>query len=294
MAALLNVGLDLLFVMGFHWGIAGAASATVLSQAASAVYCFISVRRITILKVHREDFRLGWNLTRTLLKLGSPVAMQNAIISIGGMVVQSVINRYGMLFIAGFTATNKLYGILEIAATSYGFALTSYVGQNLGARQVRRIKKGMRSAVLIAFLTSVVIAVAMLLFGKLFLGLFISGTPQEVEASLGIGYHYLAIMSVCLPILYMLHIYRSALMGLGDTVVPMFSGFAEMVVRIGAALLLPLAMGQEGIYYAEVGAWAGAAVLLITAYYLRIRALSQRKGFALDETGEGGLYGADN
>ena len=294
MAALLNVGLDLLFVMGFHWGIAGAASATVLSQAASAVYCFISVRRITILKVHREDFRLGWNLTRTLLKLGSPVAMQNAIISIGGMVGQSVINRYGMLFIAGFTATNKLYGILEIAATSYGFAVTSYVGQNLGARQVRRIKKGMRSAVLIAFLTSVVIAVAMLLFGKLFLGLFISGTPQEVEASLGIGYHYLAIMSVCLPILYMLHIYRSALMGLGDTVVPMFSGFAEMVVRIGAALLLPLAMGQEGIYYAEVGAWAGAAVLLITAYYLRIRALSQRKGFALDETGEGGLYGADN
>ena len=82
MAALLNAGLDLLFVMGFHWGIAGAASATVLSQAASAVCCFINVRRITILKVHREDFRLGWNLTRTLLKLGSPVALQNAIISV--------------------------------------------------------------------------------------------------------------------------------------------------------------------------------------------------------------------
>ncbi len=75
-----------------------------------------------------------------------------------------------------------------------------------------------------------------------------------------IAYHYLSIMSVCLPILYMLHIYRSALMGLGDTVVPMFSGFAEMVVRIGVALLLPLVLGQEGIYYAEVGAWTAAAV----------------------------------
>ncbi len=98
-----------------------------------------------------------------------------------------------------------------------------------------------------------------------------------------IAYRYLAIMSICLPILYMLHIYRSALMGLGDTVVPMFSGFAEMVVRVGVALLLPLCMGQEGIYYAEVGAWTGAAIILVIAYYIRIGALSRRKGFALDE-----------
>ena len=129
----------------------------------------------------------------------------------------------------------------------------------------------------------VVIAAAMLLFGRLVLGLFISGEPAEVEASLDIAYHYLSIMSVCLPILYMLHIYRSALMGLGDTVVPMLSGFAEMVVRIGVALLLPLVMGQEGIYYAEVGAWTAAAILLVAAYYARMRALSRRTGFALDE-----------
>ena len=283
MAALLNVGLDFLFVMGFRWGIAGAAIATVISQAASAVYCFFHVKKISILKIHRKDFRLTLDLTKTLLKLGSPAAIQNAIISVGGMVVQSVINRYGMLFIAGFTATNKLYGILEIAATSYGFAVTSYVGQNLGARFVRRIKRGMTSATLIALITSVVIAGAMLAFGKLFLKLFISGTPEEVEASLQIAYHYLSIMSVCLPILYMLHIYRSGLMGLGDTVVPMFSGFAEMVVRVGVALLLPLVMGQEGIYYAEVGAWTAAAVLLVAAYYIRMSALSRRKGFALDE-----------
>ena len=190
---------------------------------------------------------------------------------------------YGMLFLAGFTATNKLYGLLEIAATSYGFAVTSYVGQNLGARLVNRIKRGQRAAAVVAFLTSVVIAAAMLLFGRLVLGLFISGEPAEVEASLDIAYHYLSIMSVCLPILYMLHIYRSALMGLGDTVVPMLSGFAEMVVRIGVALLLPLVMGQEGIYYAEVGAWTAAAILLVAAYYARMRALSRRKGFALDE-----------
>src|SRR5699024_9428059 len=138
-------------------------------------------------------------------------------------------------------------------------------------------------AALIALVTSVIIGVAMLVFGRLVLGLFISGDPQQVEASMEIAYHYLSIMSVCLPILYMLHIYRSALMGLGDTVVPMLSGFAEMVVRIGVALLLPIWMGQEGIYYAEVGAWTAAAIILVTAYYLRMGALSRRKGFALDE-----------
>lgn len=282
-AALMNVVLDLLFVVGFHWGIAGAAIATVVSQVASAVYCFLNVRRISILSVQRQDLRPEKALTLTLLKLGFPMALQNAIIAVGSMVVQFVINGYGMLFLAGFTATNKLYGILEIAATSYGFAVTSYVGQNLGARLVHRIKQGLRSAVAIALVTSVIIGLAMLLFGRLVLGLFISGEPQQVEASMQIAYHYLSIMSVCLPILYMLHIYRSALMGLGDTVVPMFSGVAEMVVRIGVALLLPLALGQEGIYYAEVGAWTAASVILVTAYYLRMNALSKRKGFALDE-----------
>lgn len=274
-ATTVNIGLDLLFVMGFRWGIAGAAGATIIAQAVSTVYCFINVRKISILEMKRSDFRPDPAMSFALLKLGSPVALQNGIISVGGMVVQSVINRYGMLFIAGFTATNKLYGLLEIAATSYGYAVTSFVGQNLGGRLVRRIKQGMRSAAVIALLTSAVIAAAMLAFGKGFLGLFISGSPEEAEASMRIAYYYLAVMSVCLPILYMLHIYRSALMGLGDTVVPMASGFVEMVMRIGIALLLPLAMGQDGIYYAEVGAWTGAAVLLVAAYYVRARKLRE-------------------
>lgn len=272
-ATVVNIVLDLLFVMGLHWGIAGAAGATLIAQAVSTVYCYQNVRRLTIIQLEKSDFWLQREMTATLLKLGSPVALQNAIISAGGMVVQSVVNRYGMLFIAGFTATNKLYGLLEIAATSYGYAVTSFVGQNLGARLIKRIKQGMRAAAIIALITAAVIAVAMLLLGKGFLGLFISGTPEEVEASMAIAYHYLAVMSLCLPILYMLHIYRSALMGLGDTVVPMASGFVEMVMRVGIALLLPLVLEQEGIFYAEVGAWTGAAVLLVSAYYIRVKRL---------------------
>lgn len=283
-AALINVGLDLLFVMGFHWGVGGAAAATVIAQVFSGIYCFLNVRKVTVIKLERKDLLPTRKMTASLLKLGTPVATQNAIISVGGMVVQSVINRYGMLFIAGFTATNKLYGILEIAATSYGYAVTSYVGQNLGGKLLKRIKQGMRSAVVIALVTSAVIAACMLLFGRFFLGMFISGSPEEVEVSMQIGYHYLAIMSVCLPILYLLHIYRSALMGLGDTVIPMASGFMEMAMRIGVALLLPLVLGQEGIFYAEVGAWLGAAVLLVISYYIRIHRLSARKDWVGSES----------
>ena len=281
-ASLTNVALDLLFVMGFRWGVAGAAAATVIAQGVSCVYAYLNVRKISIIKLQKGDLKLTREMTAQLLKLGSPVAAQNGIISVGGMVVQSVINRYGMLFIAGFTATNKLYGILEIAATSYGYAVTSYVGQNLGAGLLQRIKKGLRVAALVALVTSAVIAAAMVLFGKGFLGLFISGTPEEVRASMAIAYKYLFLMSICLPILYMLHIYRSALMGLGDTVVPMISGFVEMVLRIGVALLLPLIMGQDGIYYAEVAAWTGAAVLLVSAYYIRMRSASAGKSRQAD------------
>ena len=285
-AALINVVLDLLFVMGFHWGIAGAAAATVIAQFFSSVYCFRNVRRITIIRLEKGDLKPTRELTGILMKLASPIALQNAIISVGGMVVQSVVNRYGTLFVAGFTATNKLYGILEIAAVSFGYAVTTYVGQNLGAGLLDRVKKGMHSATWIALLTSVVITVFVLIFGKYGIALFISGTAEEVSISSQVAIHYLNIMSICLSILYMLHIYRSALMGLGDTIMPMASGIMEFLMRIGVALFLPLIIGQEGIFYAEVTAWTGAAILLVTTYFLRMHKLTRELDTSQSKAGE--------
>jgi len=270
-AALSNVVLDLLFVMVFHWGIPGAAIATLIAQLLSVVYCAVKMRKIDILHIHRDDLKPKKDMVRALFRLGTPVALQNAIIAIGGMVVQSVINVYGVLFIAGYTATNKLYGLLEIAATSFGYAVTTYVGQNLGAKLIGRIKKGLRASAVVALFTSVIIGAAMILFGKLILGIFLSGTPSEIKTAMDIAYCFLFIMSVCLPILYMLHIYRSALMGLGNTVVPMISGFAEMALRIAVVFVLPAFMGQDGVLYAEVAAWTAATVILVSSYYLQIR-----------------------
>lgn len=265
-ASFTNIALDLLFVLVFHWGIAGAAAATLIAQLVSGLFCLYHIRRIEILQMSASDFRMEGKLGGKLMALGFPMAFQNCIIAIGGMIVQFVVNGFGVLFIAGFTATNKLYGILEIAATSYGYAMITYVGQNLGAGKSGRIRRGARSALVIAIVTSLVIAAVMLLFGRTILGWFISGTPEETAQTLQIAYFYLAVMSVCLPVLYILHVIRSCIQGLGNTLLPMASGIAEFIMRTGTALLLPLAIGETGIFYAEIAAWLGADLILVVSW----------------------------
>ena len=266
-ASVINVVLDIVFVLVFHWGIAGAAVATLIAQVFSGLFCYRKLRQIKMLRMHRSHFK--WNSSRaiTLFKLGIPMAFQNAIISIGGMLVQTVVNGLGVLYIAGFTATNKLYGILEIAASSYGYAMITYVGQNLGAKKIDRIRKGQRAAIVVAIITSIVIAVCMIGFGKGILSMFVSGTQEEVTETLRIAYYYLVIMSLFLPVLYILHVTRSTIQGMGNTVLPMASGIAEFVMRTGAALLLPLLAGDIGIFYAEILAWIGADIILVPSYY---------------------------
>ena len=203
------------------------------------------------------------------------MAAQNAIIAIGGMIIQGVVNGYGVAFIGGFTAANKLYGILEIAASSYGYAMITYVGQNLGAAKINRIKTGMGWAVTIALATSALIATVMLIFGQHIIGAFISGTPEEVTAATNVGFMYLSIMSICLPILYILYVTRSAIQGMGNTVLPMVSGIAEFIMRTGGVLILPALMGENGIFIAEVLAWLGADMILVPSYFVMLKRISR-------------------
>ena len=276
LASVINVSLDFLFVAGFGWGVAGAAIATVIAQGFSAVYCFCVLRKVDLLHLEKKHFRFDAGLIYRLLYLGTPIAIQNVIISIGGLVVQYVVNGYGFLFVAGFTATNKLYGVLELAAISYGYAMTTYVGQNLGAGEIRRIKKGVFSGTIMALITSFVISVLMILVGRTILAFFVSGDPDQVKQVLDIAYKYLFIMSCFLWTLYLLYVYRSAIQGLGNTVIPLASGIAEFVMRIGVALLLPKLIGQDGIFYAEICAWSGAALLLCVSYGWIIRKYSTK------------------
>ncbi len=272
-ASVINIALDLVFVPVLGWGVFGAAAATVIAQLASGIFCLVKMVKIDFLKLEKTDCQLFPRLHLRLMALGFPLAFQNAVISVGGMILQSVINGFGVIFMAGFTATNKLYGMLEVAATSYGFSMTTYTGQNLGAGNIDRIRKGYRTALGIALITSVVIAAAMIAGGKAILLLFISGDEKTVADTLTVAYHYLFIMSVFLPVLYYLHVTRSCIQGMGNTVLPMLSGFAEFFMRTAAALLLPKLMGAEGIFYAEIAAWAGADLILFFSFVFCIRKL---------------------
>ncbi len=274
--AVFNVGADLFAVNVLHWGIFGAALATVLAQLVSALICLYAVLRIDVLRLPKGSFAPDRPVVGRLMRLALPMAFQNVVISVGGMVVQAIINGFGFLYVAGFTATNKLYGALEVAATSFGHAMATYTGQNLGAGSVSRIKRGLRSGVVMGTLVALVITVAALLFGRPVLSLFVTGDAAQVAQVVEIAYEYLKIMSLFLPILYWLYVYRSVLQGMGDTVVPMVSGMVELAMRCAAVLLLPRIIGERGIFWAEVAAWFGADLVLIPAYYARIYRLNRQ------------------
>ena len=265
-ASLTNVALDLLFVAVWHKGVAGAAVATIIAQGCSCLFCLYRLRQIAFIRPAREDFCPRGADCARLMRLGLPVATQNLIIAVGGMIVQRIVNALGVTFIAGYTATNKLYGVLEVAAVSYGYATATYAGQNLGAKKIRRIRTGVRASALTGVATACVIMAAMLLFGRGIISSFISGSAEEVAESVRIGYEYLTMMSLGLPVLYVLHIYRSALQGMGNTLMPMTSGLAEFVMRTGAALTLPGRIGYRGVFWVEILAWVGADFILLPSY----------------------------
>ena len=215
-------------------------------------------------------------LGKLLMALGTPLAAQYIIIAVGGMAVQTVVNQFQTSFIAGYTATNKLYGILEIAAVSYGYAVTTYVGQNFGALLWDRIRKGVDWSVLLSVFTSLLIGGIMILYGRGITMLFIdTQIPQQAAQAGEVAYRYLCIMSLALPTLYLLHVYRAALQGIGNTQIPLWSGVLEFVVRVGASLVVGATLWQTGVFVGEISAWIAAAILLVVAYYRVIAKLGK-------------------
>ena len=272
-AATTNIVLDIVAVFILKWGIAGAAAATVFSQLLSGALCAIKIAKTPELQFEKRHLTMHLPMAGDLMGIGIPAAVKNIIIAVGGMIVQTVVNSFdSMAFIAGFTATNKLYGLLEIAALSYGYAVTTYVGQNYGAGNLPRIRSGVRAANILAVLSSLVIAAVMLIFGRPITMLFISREDALLALEAGeTAYRYLCLMSVSLPILYLLYVYMSALQGMGNTVAPMWSAAFELAIRLAVAFTVAYLGVRSGIFWAEVGAWYGGAVTQALGYFLQIR-----------------------
>jgi Na+-driven multidrug efflux pump len=209
------------------------------------------------------------------IKLGLPMGTLNIVTSVGGLVVQSVVNGFGVLFIAGFTAANKLYALLEIAASSYGYAISTYTGQNYGAKLVSRIRKGVKSANIIGIITAFIMSSIMIFLGKPILGCFLKGDKNTVIATIKIGYQFLTVLAAFFPLLYVLYIVRSALQGMGSTISPLISSIAQLIMRVSCALILTIYIGHRGVFWGEVFAWIGANIILITSYFRFINKIDE-------------------
>ena len=272
-SVVLNIGGDLLLIVVLHMGVLGAAVATVLSQLIAVVVCAIYLwKKYEILRIRVDDLKLqDAGMLRNMLSSGLSMGFMSSLVNIGTLTLQTSINKLGQNIIIAHTAARKISEIFMIMFSVFGQTMATYCGQNLGAGEITRIKKGVHASSFLAFLTSAFISIVMFLFGKTLLSMFISGDPEQTSQVLAIAWHYLSIMASCLCILYFLYVYRSALQGLGNTMIPMLSGVVEFFVRVGVALLLPKLIGQNGIFYAEIAAWTGAAVLLMISYYINIR-----------------------
>lgn len=163
---------------------------------------------------------------------------------------------------AGFTAANKLYGLLETAAVSYSYAVVSYTGQNVGADNEQRVKRGFGAACVLGVITSATMSFVMLTFSRPILSCFLSGEESVLAQTLEIGFAFLKILSAFFWLLYLLYIVRACVRGMGNTLLPMCSSFLHLVMRVGCAFFLTKKIGQTGVFWGEVCAWFLADVFL--------------------------------
>lgn len=271
-AAVLNVGLDLIFVLVFEMGVFGAALASVIAQLAAFLYCLFVILRTDCIRLDREAWRLDPVMLKKMTLFGIPVMLQYMLISLGGIVLQSAINLEGSEFIAGYTATNKVYGLLESSAISLGLATCTFVSQNYGAGLYSRVKKGVLAASVIVVAMAGAVTSLTLIFREPLMRVFIDAAKEGGEKALGISVHYLSIISVCLFILYLLHIFRNALLSMGRSLWPMMSGIAEFFARVVMSKAVIHLMGSDALFVSEPVAWLGALLCVMLPYLF-----SQRK-----------------
>ncbi|WP_322174842.1 MATE family efflux transporter [Acutalibacter caecimuris] len=268
-SSLINVGLDCLFVLGLGLGIAGAAWATVLAQLLSGLMCLYLLGRMELMHFTKDDLRPHPHTLWELLRLGVPVGLMNSVTAIGGMILQGIVNGFGSATVAAYTASSRLIGLAEQPGSIIGLSLGTYVGQNLGAGRLDRVRLGVRRAIAMSLGINLLITLLLIFLGKPLTALFVSGTEQAI---IDMAYPYLVIAGLMEWSLGLLFVYRFSLQSLGDTFVPLLSGALELGLRIGVVLFLSqvLHMGFLAICIADVSAWFGAAALLCAAYYIRM------------------------
>ena len=266
-SSVLNIILDLVLIINFKMGVAGAAYATVISQGVSALLCVIyTYKKYKILRLKKEDFKVKKKYYRKHLKIGIPMALQFSITAIGIMTVQSAINIFGSTVIASYAASSKVLQLVMQPATTLGVTMATYCGQNIGAKRYDRIKLGVKKCVQISIITSLISAMVLIFLGKYFVMMFVSNPDAEI---LSYAQQVLNISAIFFIPLGLIFVYRNALQGIGDSFIPMMAGVYELVARAVVAFTLPKVLEFMGICLADPVAWFAAVIPLAYTYYKR-------------------------
>ncbi len=247
-ASLLNVGLDLLFVIVFHWDVPGVAIATIISQIISAIGCIVyAMAKVKILRMPLREFKPDKEIFKKCVRLGVPVALQNAFVSISLMVMQGVINSYSEVVIAANTVVARIEQLVLQPGMSVGAALASFAGQNIGAGRIDRAKKGFKSAMAIITIFSIIMLPVMYFGGEYVMRLF---TKKEDFEVVTIGVQAIRVTCFFYTAVGIIFVTRNFLSGTGDIM-----GFTEVICRVAFANILSLYIGSYGIWWATALTW---------------------------------------
>lgn len=275
-SALLNIVLDLVFIVGFGMGAKGAAVATVIAQGVSGILClFYIIAKIPILHLKREDLDVGSTIYKNQLRIGVPMALQYSITAIGTMMVQSSLNILGSTLVAAYTAAGKIEQVVTQAYVAMGTTMATYAAQNMGAGSVKRIREGFKACTVIGVVYSFVAAGFIMTVGKYMTYLFVSEDVDIIMNSVDI---YLKCIGIFFIPLAVVNIYRNGIQGLGYGLLPMMAGVAELIGRGVVAVIAGAKRSYPGVCLAGPAAWVLAGGLLIVMYYY-IMNVNMRKIF---------------
>ncbi|MCI8505144.1 MAG: MATE family efflux transporter [Lachnospiraceae bacterium] len=272
----LNIILDLVCIMGFGWGCAGAAIATASSQAASGILCLLFIyKKVEFLHPGREKCRLEKEASKELLSMGLPMGFQFSITAIGSMVMQSVNNSLGSVYVSGFTAALKIKQFTICPFDAMASAVSVYCGQNLGAGRLDRIRQGVREGMILVITYGVSVGLALVFTGRTLSMLFVG---QEAEAVLDAAARYLKCLGLFYWSLGVLNVARLSIQGLGYAGRAVFAGVMEMAARSAVSLGLVGTLGFTAVCFADQTAWMSACLYLVPMYFLCMKQTARKLG----------------
>lgn len=259
-STVVNIVLDLFTVIVLHWGIAGAAIATVIAQGASVLAAFIYIKK-RYPQLWLNKLVYDKELAALIAKLGIPTAFQSSALSLGSLGLQRLINSFGASMMEAFTAANRIESFVTMPIISFNVAISTFTGQNIGAGQMHRVKKGMWSTMLMGFILVEVIAGLVAIFSRPLISLF--GCSGE---ALELGRSYLLFMAASLFLFLFLFIIKGTLHGAGDVTMPTVATICSMVVRIAFAYVAANYVGQRAIWYSMGVDFLLGAILMLIRY----------------------------